>query len=173
MEKVLIAASGSLPAEFVVSKIETIEPAFGDVLLFSALVVVTLLAANTFLVFRVTKNVKLACISTGLVAAEIVCIFGFAAIVQNVFRLGWAFDIYSFIGLLLFSFISVLKMHKSVKPQTFEGKLFSFVYRGVAIAGFVTLFTPWRGVGIVLLMGIVTKELLTSRILNDTKKAVG
>jgi hypothetical protein len=93
--------------------------------------------------------------STVLSLAEIIFVFGLISAVQKI-GYSWIVDAETIVGLFAIVFIGYVDSHFRInKKQKIIVRLCVFT------AAFITLFTPWRGFGMVLIAAIILKTVLT------------
>ena len=121
------------------------------------------------------KNFKLALSAFILIGAEIVFMLGIAALSRNSFGTGWLIDIPSVAGFGVWIVLSTLYLF-SLSEKMIGGRLLGVDIKqkkiglsmllevGAVFVGFILLFTMWRGVGIIIILGEVIGILLTRPI---------
>lgn len=154
---------------------EKFEPKLRNTVLeLSLLTALVIIASTTVLIHRRYKNKKVFFIPL-LTGIEVFCIIGIAALTQSFFAPGWILDLFSVVGLIVFSFVSfsllIIKTEEKLKQkQIFLWRkhrrilsLSSFSYLLVFLIAFVLLFTSIKGIGFSLItglfMGLITKPI--------------
>jgi len=169
-----ILESGTLFELEIIGK-ENFEPTLRNTALeLTSLTALFIIASTTVLIYRRYKNKKVF-LAPLLIGIEVFCVVGIAALTQFNFSPGWILDLFSVLGLIGFSFVSfslfIIKTEEKVKQrQLFLRRkhrrivsLSVFSYFLVFLIAFVLLFTPIKGVGfsiiIGLFIGVITKPI--------------
>lgn len=170
MKRALAAASGKLPSGLSIVNIEETDPRFPNIefYMFGALAAIVLIGGVAVAVS--SKKVVLAALSVSLTGGVIVSVLGLASLLQNTFGISWLIDVYSMAGLVVFTIASVLKMrHLSSGRRTDKLKR---VRIALWVVGFIIIFTPFRGLGLSLLVGLVLEKLLTVEVFKSAARTV-
>lgn len=168
--RIELALSGRLPFDLMIVGIEDLKPGYASVvwIALSAFIIATP-ACIIALTYKFYKNIKIGLYALSLIVVEIVCILGTASITQSLFKPGWILGLPSMLGLIVFLIISsaqtMIASEKIIRKGVLKwGKYLTPI---VSIAAFLILFTPWRGFGLSLFVGIIMGWLITKPLYRD------
>jgi hypothetical protein len=125
---------------------------------------------NLLLNFTRDKKIKVGIYTSLLVLAEFACVTGAIAISQRSFTYGWIIDTPSIVGLIVFTgsgaeFAFSLRNRSSKRfLNLFEIGMFCF--------SFLMLFTPWKGFGLTIIVGIIIRNLITKSLHEEVEKTI-
>ncbi len=150
------AIAGELPSKFEIETTVRTQPT-NWWLIWMVPFAVAFLSLTAILVSR--KKVKVSVVMIVMTILEVVYVFGIFAIIQNF--TSWVIDTYALIGVCMFLAIGMFDMITLSKSGR-KGKTMKKLIIVASVVGFITLFTPLRGLGIALILGIILNRILTN-----------
>ena len=164
-----ILENDKLPSKLNMVDIERLEGKYKNIVPAISLVFGAIVTLSVFIYFVLNKNSGLVPIALGILVAEFISIFGIILLINRT-KILWIIDIYTIIGLFAFGFMSMIEFilgyEKEVKKRrltvTSRGINFHLILVAVvSLLAFCLLFTELKGLGLVLLVGVVLKILIT------------
>lgn len=158
--KVELALAGSLPIKLEIVRTERVEPIINHSLIVGVFVV--MVSLSFFSLYASTKKIKSSMFGLLLLYTMVFCVFGVVAIVQKIFKPGWVFGVPSLIGLFVllafgtFRFVLLSKGRLLLKTKKYR-----YVSILLLVFSFISLFTPYRGFGLVVMVGLLVDMLIT------------
>jgi hypothetical protein len=154
-----VATAGSLPGEFKFEKISSTEPTIGWALWAVPSTIGVLAALGLAFQAVRKKGFKFFAAVAAMLLIETAYMFGVFAIAQKF--VSWYIDAYTLLGVC--ALLSVL-FFEMVAGKTRTGKFMEKVNLVLILVGVALLFTPFRGMGITLFIGIGIDKLLTRKL---------
>lgn len=152
-----LAVVGSMPTSFKIEKITQTEPV-NMWMLWSVPVTVLIVCAMLFIANRKHEGLKAFKASAAVILLETIYVFGVFVLVQSISQ--WFIDAYALLGLCVFLAVSAYEMTAISKGRE-SMKTARYVLMFASAIGFVTLFTPLRGLGISLIAGLIVHIAVT------------
>lgn len=158
--KVELALAGRLPVKLEIVRTERVEPIINHSLVLGVFVAMALL--SFYLLYTSTKKIKSSTFGLLLLYAVVFCVFGVVAIVQKIFKPGWVFGVPSLIGLFTFLTFGTFRFVLLSKGRLLlKTKRYRYVSILLLIFSFISLFTPFRGFGLAVMVGLLIDMLIT------------
>lgn len=163
MDAEMCLESGMLPVGLKKVGTERLEPKYGKILQpLTALFAFIILASVFGFDYWRYKNWKLGFYGLAFLCSEIVIIFG-AVSVTN-----WIVDLQTIAGIFTFSIISILQGALLTEYEIWKKMGFSILVKNInlviLISSFIVIFTPWRFFGLVVIIGVLVKLMVTNSI---------
>jgi len=176
--------SGKLPENLEVINMQPYAPQSRQLAIYvSASFAIALILVATSLFYFRYKKLKLPAYAILLVSIEIAILVGIAALTQAMYQPGWIIDFQTIVGMIGAAFIGTIQLFL-VAEKDLKNKIIGLKYRYkpliglpmllsilVAIVAFLTLFTPWRGLGLSLLIGLMIEVSLTRDVYKEIIKS--
>jgi hypothetical protein len=156
--------SGELPIGLEIVKTEVLEPKLKNSIWNGMLLFVTFLSISALTLFYVKyKNLKIGVYSLAISLSEGIIVFGVLAFLQTSIIRNLIIDIFSIIGLSLVIILTLVKVVFATKKMVF-GKKISW---SIIFVGFLLLFSPWKNLGLILLIDAIIATVITIPVLRN------
>ncbi len=167
-----MSMAGKMPDNIVVESVSRFEGSLEWIVLPIMVSITLVLIATSAVTYIQYKTKTVSAYATALLLSEIIFIFGIASTSQRLMNMGWVIDIYSLMGMVVFTIQSSVYYIITQKRVKKLASKYNKIRIGVYTISFILLFTKLNGMGMIIMNGGAI-SLITKSIYSDIiKKAL-